>query len=121
MPLGLRLHSVGVPTLATPMASLQKRFPDRVDVASVRAEAEQLEPGAESEEVRRLAGRVMARRDMGKLVFLDLVDRSGRIQLFIQPAEVGEIHVDLGDIVGVEGVPLRTRRGEPSLKVRSLE
>jgi lysyl-tRNA synthetase class 2 len=100
---------------------LPKRFPDRVDLASVRDEAEALEPGAESEETRRLAGRVMARRDMGKLVFLDLVDRSGRIQLFIQPAEVGEIHVDLGDIVGVEGVPLKTRRGEPSLKVRSLE
>jgi lysyl-tRNA synthetase class 2 len=63
----------------------------------------------------------MARRDMGKLVFLDLVDRSGRIQLFCQPAEIGEIHVDLGDIVGVEGVPMKTRRGEPSLKVRSLE
>ena len=63
----------------------------------------------------------MARRDMGKLVFLDLVDRSGRIQLFCQPAEVGEIDVDLGDIVGVEGVPMKTRRGEPSLKVRSLE
>ena len=103
------------------MNALPKRFADRVDVASVRAEAEELEPGAESDQTRRLAGRVMARRDMGKLVFLDLVDRSGRIQLFIQPAEVGEIHVDLGDIVGVEGVPLKTRRGEPSLKVRSLE
>jgi lysyl-tRNA synthetase, class II len=103
------------------MNALPKRFADRVDVASVRAEAEALEAGAESEEVRRVAGRVMARRDMGKLVFLDLVDRSGRIQLFVQPAETGEIHVDLGDIVGVEGVPLKTRRGEPSLKLRSLE
>ncbi len=103
------------------MNALPKRFADRVDVASVRGEAEGLEPGAESDQLRRLAGRVMARRDMGKLVFLDLVDRSGRMQLFIQPAEAGEIHVDLGDIVGVEGVPLKTRRGEPSLKVRSLE
>jgi lysyl-tRNA synthetase class 2 len=103
------------------MSALPKRFADRVDVASVRADAEALEAGAESEQVRRLAGRVMARRDMGKLVFLDLVDRSGRIQLFIQPADTGEIHVDLGDIVGVEGVPLKTRRGEPSLKVRSLD
>ena len=103
------------------MSGLPKRFADRVDVASVREEAEALEPGAESDQVRRLAGRVMARRDMGKLVFLDLVDRSGRIQLFVQPAETGEIHVDLGDIVGVEGVPLKTRRGEPSLKLKSLE
>ncbi len=103
------------------MNALPKRFSDRVDVATVRAEAEALEPGAESEEPRRLAGRVMARRDMGKLVFLDLVDRSGRVQLFCQPAEIGDIHVDLGDIVGVDGVPMKTRRGEPSLKVRSLE
>ncbi len=61
-----------------------KRFPDRVDVASVRADAEQLEPGEERGDTRRLAGRVMARRDMGKLVFLDLVDRSGRIQLLVR-------------------------------------
>jgi lysyl-tRNA synthetase, class II len=103
------------------MAALAKRFPDRVDVASARAEAERVEPGAEAREPQRLAGRVMARRDMGKLVFLDLVDRSGRIQLFCQPGEIGEIDVALGDVVGVEGVPMRTRRGEPSLRVRRLE
>ena len=60
-----------------------KRFPDRDEIAAVRAEAEPLENGASLETKRRLAGRVMARRDMGKLVFLDLVDRSGRIQLLI--------------------------------------
>jgi len=77
-----------------------KRFPDRDAVAAVRAEAEQLEAGATDDSAtRRLAGRVMARRDMGKLVFLDLVDRSGRIQL-ICPTE---------------------RTGEPSLQVDELE
>src|SRR3954449_2629298 len=101
--------------------SLPKRFPDRDEIAPVLAEAERLEPGTEGTEERRLAGRVMARRDMGKLVFLDLVDRSGRIQLFCQPAEIGELDVSLGDVVGVEGGPMRTRRGEPSLRVRSLE
>jgi lysyl-tRNA synthetase class 2 len=103
------------------MRALPKRFPDRVDVASARGEAEALEPGQEADMPRRLAGRVMARRDMGKLVFLDLVDRSGRIQLFCQPGEIGDIDVALGDVVGVEGVPMRTRRGEPSLHVRRLE
>ena len=58
-----------------------KRFPDRDEIAAVRVEAEPLENGVTGEPKRRLAGRVMARRDMGKLVFLDLVDRSGRIQL----------------------------------------
>jgi lysyl-tRNA synthetase class 2 len=89
-------------------------------VSDVRADAELLEPGAEGSETRRMAGRVMARREMGKLVFADLVDRSGRIQLLLDAATLGEYHVNLGDIVGAVGVPMRTRRGEPSLKVAEL-
>ncbi len=100
---------------------LPKRFPNRDEVAAVRAEADALEPDAEAATTRRLAGRVMARRDMGKLMFLDLVDRSGRIQLLVRPDELGGVDLDLGDIVGVEGVPTKSRRGEPSLAVRSLE
>jgi lysyl-tRNA synthetase, class II len=102
------------------MAGLPKRFPDRVEIAAVRAEAEPLEAGAEAAEIRRLAGRVMARRDMGKLVFLDLVDRSGRIQLLCAADRTGSVDVDLGDIVGAEGRPAKTRRGEPSLAVDEL-
>ena len=98
-----------------------KRFPDRDEIAAVRAEAEPLENGATAEAKRRLAGRVMARRDMGKLVFLDLVDRSGRIQLLCPVERTGEIDVHLGDIVGVTGSPAKSRRGEPSLQVDSLE
>src|SRR6266487_4116977 len=100
---------------------LPKRFPNRDEIATVRAEADVLEPDAEAGATRRLAGRVLARRDMGKLMFLDLVDRSGRIQLLLRPDELGGVNVDLGDIVGVEGVPTKSRRGEPSLAVRSLE
>jgi lysyl-tRNA synthetase class 2 len=101
--------------------ALPKRFPNRDDIAAVRAEAEPLEPGAEGETEHRVAGRVMARRDMGKLVFLDLVDRSGRIQLLVRPDELGGLDLDLGDVVGVTGVATKTKRGEPSLAVRSLE
>ena len=68
----------------------------------------------------RVAGRVLARRDMGKLVFLDLVDRSGRIQLFCQEDRAGVVDVDLGDIVGASGSPMKTKRGEPSLAVDEL-
>jgi lysyl-tRNA synthetase, class II len=94
-----------------------KRFPDRDEVAAVRVEAELLEPGATDDATkRRLAGRVMARRDMGKLVFLDVVDRSGRIQLICKPFEC-----HLGDIVGVTGSPAQSRRGEPSLQVDEIE
>src|SRR5499427_6822741 len=99
-----------------------KRFPNRDEVASVRVEAERLEPGAtDAGETRRLAGRVMARRDMGKLVFLDLVDRSGRIQLICPADRTGDLDLHLGDIVGVIGSPAQSRRGEPSLQVDELE
>ena len=57
---------------------------------------------------------------MGKLVFLDLVDRSGR-QPTCPVERTGEIGVHLGDIVGVTGSPAKSRRGEPSLQVDSLE
>jgi lysyl-tRNA synthetase class 2 len=100
--------------------SLPKRFPDRVEIADVRAEADALEPGADGAGTRRIAGRVLARRDLGKLVFLDLVDRSGKIQLLVQPSRVGDVDVDLGDIVGVAGVPTKTKRGEPSLSVEEF-
>jgi len=101
--------------------SLPKRFPARDEIATVRAEAEKLEPGGEAHDKRRLAGRVMARREMGKLVFLDLVDRSGRIQLLCDTSRTGPIDIDLGDIVGVTGSPARAKRGEPSLAVDELE
>jgi lysyl-tRNA synthetase, class II len=101
--------------------ALPKRFPDREQIASVRADAEQVEPGDEAGEPRRLAGRVMARRDMGKLVFLDLVDRSGKIQLLVAEDRAGPVDLDLGDIVGVTGIPAKTKRGEPSLAVTELE
>jgi lysyl-tRNA synthetase class 2 len=101
--------------------SLPKRYPDRDEIASVRAEAELLEPGGEADDKRRVAGRVLARREMGKLVFLDLVDRSGRIQLLCDTSRTGPIDVDLGDIVGVTGSPARARRGEPSIAVDELE
>jgi lysyl-tRNA synthetase, class II len=96
---------------------LPKRFPDREAIAAVLAEAEKAEPGQMLDSQHRVAGRVMARRDMGKLAFLDLVDRSGRIQLIASEGQ----GLDLGDIVGATGKPGRSKRGEPSLTVEELE
>src|SRR5919198_28211 len=96
---------------------LPKRFAEREEIAAVRAEAEQAEPGNTLEQEHRVAGRIMARREMGKLTFLDLVDRSGRIQLIARE----KVDVDLGDVVGVTGKPGRSKRGEPSLEVTQLE
>jgi lysyl-tRNA synthetase class 2 len=98
-----------------------KRFPDRIEIASVRAEAEPLEPGASAAQTRRIAGRAMARRGMGKLVFLDVVDRSGRIQVICDTAVTGDLDVRLGDVVGVAGAPAKSKRGEPSVLARSVE
>jgi lysyl-tRNA synthetase class 2 len=98
-----------------------KQFADRVEIVAVREEAESLADGATGQPTRRVAGRVMARRDMGKLVFLDLVDRSGRIQLLCPVERTGELDVHLGDVVGVTGAPAKSRRGEPSVMVDSLE
>ncbi len=97
-----------------------KRFPERGAIVEVRAATEQVEPGDELDETWRVAGRVMARREMGKLVFLDLVDRSGRIQLMCDTGRIGDVDVHLGDVVGVVGRPAKSRRGEPSLAVDEL-
>ena len=77
--------------------------------------------------MRRIAGRVMARRVHGKITFVVLKDSSGELQLFAQLDALGEEryaaleHVDLGDFVGAEGTVMRTRRGELSLRVTSWE
>jgi lysyl-tRNA synthetase, class II len=99
---------------------LPKRFPDREEIAKVRSDADELEAGADGAEQHRLAGRILARRDLGKLMFLDLVDRSGRIQLLVRPDDLGSVSLDLGDVIGVAGVATKTKRGEPSLTVSEL-
>jgi lysyl-tRNA synthetase class 2 len=101
--------------------SAATRFPDRDEISAVRAEAEKLEPGAEGGQRRRVAGRVLGRRGHGKLVFVDVVDRSGRIQLLCSADRVGPVDLDLGDIVGVTGIPTRTKRGEPSVAVDEIQ
>ncbi len=74
-----------------------------------------------------LAGRLMAIRPMGKAFFAHLQDPGGRIQLYFKKDELGERVfeildlLDLGDIVGVRGVPMRTRTGEATVQVSELE
>jgi lysyl-tRNA synthetase class 2 len=99
-------------------------YPGRVEIGEVRDEHESLDAGEETDSAYRLAGRIAARRGHGKSAFLDLVDRSGRIQIHSQADVLGDesheglVGLDLGDIVGVEGTAFKTRRGELSLRVR---
>ena len=73
-----------------------------------------------------VAGRLMSKRGMGKAVFADLQDRNGRVQLYVRIDDVGEEALaafkkyDIGDIVGVEGEVFRTKRGEISVKAKTV-
>ena len=85
-----------------------------------------LEPGIETADVVTVAGRIMLKRDSGKLVFTTIRDRSGDVQLFISKAVVGDDEfsaikdLDLGDWVGVAGTVMTTRKGELSVKSDSV-
>ncbi len=74
-----------------------------------------------------VAGRLLAKRVMGKLSFATLQDASGRIQLFVQRDMLGEAanktfkQLDIGDIVGLRGYLGRTQKGELSVKAESIE
>src|SRR5690606_31084186 len=72
-----------------------------------------------------IGGRLLAKRVMGKAAFATVQDMSGRIQLFLQAATLGDTYDafkgwDIGDIVAAEGGLMRTRTGELSVKVESL-
>src|SRR5581483_8509500 len=94
-------------------------------IAAVRSSHSELAAGEETSAVHRVAGRLAARRGQGKMAFLDLVDRSGRIQLQARVDELGPdgmerlLVLDLGDLIGVDGVAFMSRRGELTLRVTS--
>ena len=73
-----------------------------------------------------VAGRITAHRDMGKSIFIDVRDQSGRIQCYAQKQALGDEqfdifkHLDLGDFVGATGTLFRTKTNEPSLKLESF-
>jgi lysyl-tRNA synthetase, class II len=98
-------------------------FDGRTEIASVHAAHDQLPDGEETDQAYRVAGRIAARRDMGKAAFIDLVDASGRIQLHSRADVVGEgeherlVGLDLGDVIGVDGTVFATRRGELTLRI----
>ncbi len=72
-----------------------------------------------------VAGRITAHRDMGKSMFIDVRDQSGRIQVYAQKNVIGDdafetfSHLDLGDFVGIKGTMFVTKTGEISIKLLS--
>jgi lysyl-tRNA synthetase class 2 len=99
-------------------------FDGVIPIDEVHAAHEGLEPGDETDAAYRVAGRLTARRGHGGAAFLDLVDRSGKLQLHAKRDVLGEgsfgllISLDIGDVIGVDGTAFKSRRGELSLLVR---
>ncbi len=107
-------------------------YPPRFDRTHTTTEAvklfEELETAANDDQAHprtatlRVAGRIMARRGQGKASFIDLKDGHGSVQIFARQNTMGEEAyaiidlLDIGDIIGVEGVVIRTRRGEISVE-----
>ena len=99
--------------------------PYRAEVTATAAEIirdhAELEAGAETDVVVSIAGRLMLRRDQGKLAFGVLQDSTGRIQLFAMarstPDFEGFTHLSIGDWVLVTGIVMNTKRGELSVRV----
>ena len=105
-------------------------YPEHSDVenhvADIEAAYAGLEAGEDTSDVVKIGGRVVAKRGQGKIVFVVLRDPTGDIQLFCRindmPAEAWELlsDLDLGDIVGAEGVVVRTKRGQLSVAPTKL-
>jgi lysyl-tRNA synthetase, class II len=102
-------------------------YPGVEPIAAVREQHGSLQAGEETSVSHRVAGRLAGRRGQGKMAFLDLVDRSGRVQLQARVDELGAegmellLSFDLGDLVGVDGIAFMSRRGELSLRVTAFE
>ena len=100
---------------------IHTKFDFNADSAAIKADYE----GYEGKTVR-VAGRLMSKRGQGKVMFCDLQDSTGRIQLFVKIDEMGEEEFnrfkknDIGDIVGAEGEVFKTKTGEISVRTKSI-
>ena len=101
-------------------------FPGVQPAASVHSAHGDLEAGDETDVSYRVAGRLTARRGHGGSAFLDVVDRSGRIQVQARRDVLGEepfdqlVSLDLGDMIGIDGTAFRSRRGELTLRATAF-
>jgi len=102
------------------------RFDRSHTLGEIRNEFGTLEAGSETDTHVNVAGRILLKRDQGKLIFATLQDRETSIQLFVSKAIVGDDafdatnNLDLGDWVGATGIVMTTRKGELSIKVDSV-
>ena len=100
---------------------VQTKFDFNADSATIKANYDSYE-----EQTVRVAGRLMSKRGQGKVMFCDLQDSTGRIQLFVKIDEMGEEEYarfkknDIGDIIGCEGKVFKTKTGEISVRTNAI-
>ena len=100
---------------------LQTKYDFNTDSAAIKADYEAFEG-----KTVKVAGRLMSKRGQGKVMFCDLQDRTGRIQIFVKIDELGEEEYnrfkkyDIGDIVGVEGEVFKTKTEEISIRAKAV-
>lgn len=100
-----------------------RAFPGTQTIDGIRAAAKPTEEG-DSGSIVTIAGRLVAKRGMGKSIFADLKDSSGKIQLFVSRSEIGDDafamfkKFDIGDILGISGKTFVTRMGELTVRVK---
>jgi lysyl-tRNA synthetase class 2 len=99
-------------------------FDGVVPIEGIHAKHDGLEPGDETDAGYRIAGRMTARRGHGGAAFIDVVDRSGKLQVQAKRDVLGGesfellTSLDVGDVIGVDGNAFKSRRGELTLLVR---
>ena len=103
------------------------RFERTGEAAGLEERYAELADGETTEDTVKVAGRIMSLRGQGKVVFADLKDATGTLQLFIRIDNVGEEafervkELDVGDWIGAQGVVMRTRRGQLSVAPTRVE
>ena len=106
----------------------KKQNPFEITFFKINAYSKKIKDDFESFEGKtvNIAGRILSWRDMGKAVFLDILDAKGKIQVYLKIDDIGEENFqnlslwDIGDIIGVEGFVFKTRRGEVSVHAKNL-
>jgi len=104
----------------------QTRYPIEATAAELQARYGFLDVGQNAQaEGWNLAGRIMSKRTMGRTIFADLHDRTGRLQLYVRQDEFAERfeefeHLDRGDLIGVRGYMFRSKKGDLTLHVTSF-
>jgi len=104
------------------------RFDKKDNSSDIQTKYSKLKPDERTKDNVKTAGRIMTIRDLGNLAFATIQDGSGKIQIVLQKEETSEKvfdffkkYVDSGDFIGVEGIVFKTKRGEISILVKSVE